>query len=212
MGGGGFCFSSEGDIVSAENDSKMRMVSDLMNGSKYRTIAEQFFGEKNIQGGCRYVHSLSDPVSQMPAFHTFQSENIGEHYYHAKVSRETNAVVEWYRANLILENGDPKWLALDLATGQPIEYYLLENINGASIERKFDSSTNQLLAVHYFEKFYAMTAEQQELIKDLPFKRTSYMWANKPSGFAVEFLPTYPQFVHVYEGINMTNLHLLEIQ
>jgi hypothetical protein len=54
-----------------------------------------------------------------------------------------------------------------------------------------------------------MTVEQQELIKDLPFKRTSVCWSNKPNGFTVEFLPSY---MDVYQGINMANLHLLEIE
>jgi hypothetical protein len=195
--------------MSTENEDKLRMVCDLMNGSKYKNIAQQFFQEKNILGDCRYVHSVSDPVSQMPASHTFQSENIGQHYYHAKVSRKTNSVTEWYRANVVLENNDSKWVALDISTGQPIEYYSFEVVDGVGIEKKFDSATNKHLVTNYFENFYAMTAEQQELIKDLPFKRTSYMWANKPGGFVVEFLPTY--FSDVYEGINMANLHLLEV-
>lgn len=196
--------------MSAENDAKMRMVSDLMNGSKYKTIAQQFLGDKNIQGGCRYVHSVSDPVLQMPSFHTFQSENIGEHYYHVKVSRATNAVVEWYQADVVFNSSGSTWRALDLLTGQPIEYYIEETSSGILVEKKFDSSTNQVLATHYFQRFSDMSEEQQELIKDLPFKRTSYMWANKPNGFVVEFLPTY--FSDAYEGINMANLHLLEIE
>jgi hypothetical protein len=57
--------------------------------------------------------------------------------------------------------------------------------------------------------FGQMTQEQQELIKDLPFKRTSVCWSNKPTGFTVEFLPSY---MDVYQGINMENLHLLEIE
>ena len=194
-----------------ENEQKAKMVRDLLDGSIYKTIAHQFLLDKGLQLNCSYGHSVSDPVLQMPASHTFQSDVDGSHYYHVKVSRKTNAVTEWYRANVISEPGvDPMWVALDMVTGQPIEYYL-QAVGGQSIEEKYDSATNQLLMTNYFQPFRAMTVEQQELIKDLPFKRTSYMWANKPSGFAVEFLPTYPQFVHVYEGINMANLPLLEI-
>lgn len=195
--------------MSIENDNKMNMVNDLMNGSKYKTIAQQFFVEKNIQVGCKYVNSVSDPVLHKPASHTFQSESVGQYIYHAKVNRKTGAVAEWYRANAIVENGDPRWIALDISTGQPIEYYLFDNVDGVLIERKFDSATKQLLATNHFQQFSAMTLEQQYLIKDLPFKRTSYMWSNKPAGFTVEFLPSC--ISDAYEGVNMANLPLLEV-
>jgi hypothetical protein len=77
------------------------------------------------------------------------------------------------------------------------------------VEKKFNSQTNQHMVTNHFQVFNDMTTEQQELIKDLPFKRTSVCWSNKPEGFTVEFLPSY---VDVYQGINMANLHLLEIE
>jgi hypothetical protein len=195
--------------MSTENENKMRMVNDLMNGSKYKTIAQQFFVEKNIQAGCKYVHTVSDPVLHKPASHTFQSESVGQYIYHAKVNRKTNSVTEWYRANATVENGDPRWVALDISTGQPIEYYLFDDVDGLLIEKKFDSVTKQQLVTNYFQQFHSMTPEQQYLIKDLPFKRTSYMWANKPTGFTVEFLPYC--IPDAYEGVNMANLVLLEV-
>jgi hypothetical protein len=95
-----------------------------------------------------------------------------------------------------------------MTTNQPIEYYALEMVNGIQVEKKFDSATNQEMVTNHLQKFYEMTPEQQELIKDLPFKRTSVCWSNKPGGFTVEFLPSY---VDVYQGINMANLPLLEV-
>jgi hypothetical protein len=193
-----------------ENQQKVKMVRDLLDGSIYKTIAHQFLLDKGLQLNCSYWHSVSDPIFQKPAAHTFQSDVYGQHYYHVKVSRKTNSVTEWYRANLNLENSsEPIWVALDMSTGQPIEYYL-EGVGGRNVEEKYDSTTNQLIATNHFQRFSEMTAEQQEMIKDLPFKRTSYMWANKNGGFVVEFLPTY--LPDIYEGINMANLHLLEIQ
>ena len=76
------------------------------------------------------------------------------------------------------------------------------------VEKKFDAQTNQHMVSNYFQRFADMTVEQQELIKDLPFKRTSVCWSNKPNGFTVEFLPAYTD---VYQGINMANLQLLEV-
>ena len=93
-------------------------------------------------------------------------------------------------------------------TDQPIEYYAIEMVDGVQVEKKFNSSTNEQMVTNHFQKFNQMTAEQQELIKDLPFKRTSVCWSNKPVGFVVEFLPSY---IDVYQGINMANLHLLEV-
>ena len=195
-----------------ENEQKIKMVRDLLDGSIYKTTAQQFLLGKGLQLNCSYGHSVSAPVLQMPATHTFQSDVDGQHYYHVKVNRKTNTVTEWYRANVVLENTvDPLWVALDMSTGEPIEYYLQRDGGAIGIEEKYDSATNKLLMTNYFQPFREMTVEQQELIKDLPFKRTSYMWANKPSGFAVEFLPTYPHLTHLYEGINMANLHLLEV-
>lgn len=211
MGGSGFCFSSKGDAVSAENDNKMQMVSNLMNGSKYRITAQQFLSQKGVQLECEYYYAVSNPTEQKAASYVFFATDKTKYGYFVKVNQTTNTVIEWYRNDDITTSatGATKWFALDMSTNQPIEYYLLETVDGVQVEKKFDSSTNQEMVTNYFQRFYSMTAEQQELIKDLPFKRTSVCWSNKPGGFVVEFLPTY--FSDVYEGINMANLHLLEV-
>jgi hypothetical protein len=211
MGGSGFCFSNKGDTVSAENDNKMRMVSDLINGSKYRTAAQQFLNQKGVLLECEYYYAVSSPTEQKAASYVFFATDKTKYGYFVKVNQATNTVTEWYRNDDITTSttGATKWFALDISSNQPIEYYVLESVNGIEVEKKFDYSTNQEMAINYFQRFYAMTTEQQELIKDLPFKRTSVCWSNKHGGFVVEFLPTY--FSDVYEGINMANLHLLEV-
>jgi hypothetical protein len=197
-------------IEVAQNADKIRMVCDLMNGSKYKTIAQQFLGQKNIQLECRYSYSISNPLTQKPAAHVFFATDKEKYGYFIKVNRQSLSVSEWYKNDHIeiLENNS-HWSALDLMTDEVLEKYSLESIDGVVVEKKFDAQTNQHMVTNNFQVFGKMTAEQQESIKDLPFKRTSVCWSNKPDGFTVEFLPSY---VDVYQGINMDNLHLLEIE
>lgn len=197
--------------MSFENDTKIRMVSDLMNGSKYRITAQQFLVQKGVQLECEYHYAVSSPIEQKAASYVFFATDKTKYGYFVKVNQATNTVIEWYCNYDITTSatGVNKWFALDMSNNQPIEYYLLETVDGVQVEKKFDFSTNQEMVTNYFQRFYSMTAEQQELIKDLPFKRTSVCWSNKPGGFVVEFLPSY---LDVYDGINMENLHLLEIE
>lgn len=206
-----FCSDETQIIDSAKNADKIRMVCDLMNNSKYRTIAQGFLAQKNIQLECRYSYSVSDPATQKPASHVFFATDKTQIGYYIKVSRATDSVSEWYINENItrIEESHVKWLALDLITNEKLEYYVLETIDSALIEKKFNVATNQQLAENHFQKFGSMTLEQQELIKDLPFKRTTVCWSNKTNGFTVEFLPVYED---VYDGINMANLPLLEIE
>mgnify|MGYP000225654176 CR=1 FL=1 len=204
-----FCSDESQIIESATNADKIRMVCDLINGSKYKTIAQSFLTQKNIALECKYSYSVSDPATQKPAAHVFFATDKIQNGYYIKVSRATNSVSEWYINENIADVATPRWFALDMQSNEKIEYYVFENTNELSIERKFNSQTNEQVVENFFQMFSAMTSEQQELIKDLPFKRTSVCWSNKPAGFTVEFLPSY---VDVYQGINMGNLHLLEIE
>jgi len=196
-------------VKSAKNADKIRMVCDLMNNSKYKTIAQNFLTQKNIGLGCKYSYSISDPATQKPAAHVFFATDKTKDGYFIKVSRATDSVSEWYINEEIANIAEPaKWSSLDLNTNQKLEYYVLEKVDGVFIETKFDSNTNEQMVTNHFQKFNEMTVEQQESIKDLPFKRTSVCWSNKASGFTVEFLPAYED---VYEGVNMANLSLLEV-
>jgi hypothetical protein len=203
-----FCSDDTFTSIDARNADKIRMVCDLMNASKYRTIAQNFLRQKDFSLECRYSYSVSDPATQKPAAHVFFASDKVQYGYYIKVSRITDAVSEWYRNEDISETRYPKWVALDLVSNEPVEYYTYKEVGGYDIEKKFNSVTHEELAVNHFQKFYEMTPEQQELIKDLPFKRTSVCWSNKPAGFTVEFLPSY---VDVYQGINMANLPLLGV-
>lgn len=197
-------------IDSALNADKIRMVCELMNGLKYRTIAQQFLDQKGILLQCRYSYSVSDPLTQKPASHVFFATDKTQYAYFVKVNRQSLSVSEWYRHDdVLMTNPDAGWAALDITTNNVLENYTLQIEDGIGVEKKFDAQTNQHMVSNYFQVFRDMTAEQQELIKDLPFKRTSVCWSNKPNGFTVEFLPSY---MDVYEGINMANLHLLEIE
>lgn len=197
-------------IEFAQNADKIRMVCELLNGSKYRTIAQQFLDQKNIQLECKYSYSISNPPTQKPAAHVFFATDKEKYGYFIKVNRQSLSVSEWYKNDHIeIIEYNNYWSALDLITNVPLENYTLENVDGVVVEKKFDIQTNQHLVTNNFQSFAKMTVEQQELIKDLPFKRTSVCWSNKPNGFTVEFLPSY---MDVYQGINMDNLHLLEIE
>lgn len=204
--------SDESQIIEfAQNANKIRMVCDLLNGSRYKVTAQQFLNQKGVQLQCKYSYAVSDPAVQKSASFVFFATDKTQYGYFVKVNQAANTVTEWYRNDDITMSvtGATKWYALDMVTNQPIEYYVLETLNGIQVEKKFDFATNQEMVANYFQKFNEMTFEQQELIKDLPFKRTSVCWSNKPAGFTVEFLPSY---VDVYQGINMGNLHLLEIE
>jgi hypothetical protein len=206
-----YACSDESQIIEFAFDAdKIRMVCDLLNGSKYRTTAQQFLEQKGVQLQCKYSYAVSDLSAKKAASFVFFATDKTKYGYFVKVNQATNTVTEWYRNDDITMSatGIVKWSALDMTTNQPIEYYVLEMVDGIQVEKKFDSATNQEMVTNHFQKFNQMTAEQQELIKDLPFKRTSVCWSNKPGGFTVEFLPTY---VDVYAGINMANLPLLEV-
>jgi hypothetical protein len=197
-------------IEFAQNADKIRMVCELMNGSKYRTIAQQFLDQKGILLQCKYSYSVSDPSTQKPASYVFFATDKTKHAYFVKVNRQSLSVSEWYRHDDVQKtNPNSHWSALDITTNNVLEYYALEFSEGMTLEKKFNAQTNQHMVTNYFQVFADMTVEQQELIKDLPFKRTSVGWANKPNGFTVEFLPSYRD---MYQGINMDNLHLLEIE
>lgn len=203
-----FCSDESQIIEFAKDADKIRMVCDLLNGSKYRTTAQQFFEQKGVQLQCKYSYAVSDLSAKKAASFVFFATDKTQYGYYVKVNQEANAVTEWYINKEISNLLQPKWSALDMTTNQPIEYYVLETVDGVQVEKKFNSSNNEQMVTNHFQKFNQMTAEQQELIKDLPFKRTSVCWSNKPDGFVVEFLPTY---VDVYAGINMANLPLLEV-
>lgn len=197
-------------IEFAQNADKIRMVCELMNGSKYRTIAQQFLDQKGVLLQCKYSYSVSDPLTQKPASHVYFATDKTQYSYYVKVNRQSLSVSEWYRHDDVLKtNPDSGWSALDIETNIAIENYTVEVAGNVMIEKKLNAQTNQHVVTNYFQVFGDMTTEQQELIKDLPFKRTSVCWSNKPNGFTVEFLPSY---MDVYQGINMDNLHLLEIE
>ena len=197
-------------IDSTPNADKIRMVCELMNGSKYRTIAQQFLDQKGILLQCKYSYSVSNPSTQKPASHVYFATDKTQYSYFVKVNRQSLSVSEWYRHDdALMTNPDSGWSALDITTNNVLENYIIDDSSGICVEKKFDTQTNQHMASNYFQVFGDMTVEQQELIKDLPFKRTSVCWSNKPNGFTVEFLPSY---MDVYQGINMNNLHLLEIE
>lgn len=197
-------------IEFAQNADKIRMVCELLNGSKYRTIAQQFLDQKGVLLQCKYSYSVSDPLTQKPASHVFFATDKTQYGYYVKVNRQSLLVSEWYRHDDVTKtNFSSNWVALDIETDVVLERYTSEVFNNVNIEKKFDATTNQYMATNHFQVFSQMTVEQQELIKDLPFKRTSVCWSNKPNGFTVEFLPSY---MDVYQGINMDNLHLLEIE
>ena len=194
----------------AQNADKIRMVCELMNGSKYRTIAQQFLDQKNVMLECRYSYSISNPSTQKPESHVFFATDKTQYAYFVKVNRQSLSVSEWYRNDRVdLIELNSQWVSLDTTTNVVLESYVLEKIDDIVVEKKFNIETNQHIATNHFQSFSGMTSEQQELIKDLPFKRTSVCWSNKPNGFTVEFLPSY---MDVYQGINMANLHLLEIE
>ena len=203
--------SDESQIIEFAFDAhKIRMVCDLLNGSKYKATAQQFLDQKGVQLQCKYSYAVSDPTGQKAASYVFFATDKTQYGYFVKVNQATNTVTEWYRNDDITKIGDEcRWSALDMTINQPIEYYVLETVDGVQVEKKFDSATSQEIVTNHFQKFNEMTAEQQKLIKDLPFKRTSVCWSNKSGGFVVEFLPSY---VDVYAGINMSNLPLLEIE
>jgi len=203
--------SDESTIIDfVQNADKIRMVCDLMNGSKYKTIAQQFLQQKNIQLECKYSYAVSDPATQKPASFVFFATDKTQYGYYVKVNKALSTVSEWYRHDDICEtNPASGWTSLDLVSGSVLETYTLEAVNGLGVEKKYNAQTNEHIVTNNFQLFSEMTVEQQELIKDLPFKRTSVCWSNKPNGFTVEFLPSYRD---VYEGINMDNLHLLEIE
>ena len=197
-------------IEFAQNADKIRMVCDLMNSSKYKTIAQHFLDQKGVLLQCKYSYSVSNPLTQKPAAYVFFATDKEKYAYFVKVNKQLLAVTEWYKNDHVeITKNNSHWAALDLTTNVPLENYSLEDVDGVSIEKKFNSETNQHMVTNHFQFFKDMTTEQQELIKDLPFKRTSVCWSNKPDGFTVEFLPSY---VDVYQGINMDNLHLLEIE
>jgi hypothetical protein len=206
-----FCSDESSVIVFAKNADKISMVCDLMNGSKYKTIAQNFLTQKNIELQCKYSYSVSDPATQKPAAHVFFATDKTQVGYYVKVSRATNNVSEWYINEDIMRSEESQviWFSLDLTTNEKLEYYVLETIDSVMTEKKFNVATNEQLATNHFERFNDLTLEQQELIKDLPFKRTTVCWSNKSNGFTVEFLPVYKD---VYDGINMANLSLLEIE
>jgi hypothetical protein len=202
--------SDESQIIEFALDAdKVRMVCDLLNGSKYKATAQQFLEQKGVHLQCKYSYAVSDLSAKKAASFVFFATDKTQYGYYVKVNQEANAVTEWYINKEISNLLQPKWFALSMNTDQPIEYYALEMVDGVQVEKKFNSSTNEQMVTNHFQKFNQMTAEQQEFIKDLPFKRTSVCWSNKPDGFTVEFLPSY---VDVYQGINMDNLHLLEIE
>ena len=204
------CADDSSLIEFALNADKIRMVCELMNGSKYKTIAQQFLDQKNILLQCRYSYSVSDPLTQKPASHVYFATDKTQYSYFVKVNRQSLSVSEWYRHDdALMTNPNSGWSALDITTNNVLENYTLQTIDGVLVEKKFDAQTNQHMVSNHFQRFADMTVEQQELIKDLPFKRTSVCWSNKPNGFTVEFLPSY---MDVYQGINMDNLHLLEIE
>ena len=203
------CSDEEQIIGFAKNADKIQMVCDLFNNSKFQLAAQSFLSGKGVDLRCKYSYAVSDPATQKPASYIFFATDKTTVGYYVKVNIARCEVAEWYRHDDIQRKIPVSgWAALDIDSGKPVEYYKFDNVDGFLVEKKYNSKTKELLSVNNFQKFAELTAEQQELIRDLPFKRTSVCWSNKPYGFTVEFLPSYTD---VYDGINMANLHLLEV-
>jgi hypothetical protein len=152
--------SDETQVVEyAENADKIRMVCDLMNGSKYKTIAQEFLNQKNIDLECRYSYSVSDVSGQNAAYFVFFATDKVKNGYFIKVDRSSESVSEWYInediANLVNLG---TWFALDVVTDEKVEYYVFESSDGSSVEKKYNSLTNQQIVTNHFGVFSDMTA------------------------------------------------------
>lgn len=103
----------------------------------------------------RYNHSIFNITEQCHWSHTFVyhidggvnevklDESTGR-TFHIKV-RNTE-VAEWYER---IKDGTKEWVALDLVTAQPLEYYLVDlgPVEGTTIMQKFNSATDELATV-----------------------------------------------------------------
>lgn len=204
-----FCSDESQIIETAENAGKIRMVCDLLNNSKFQLAAQNFLSGKGVDMRCKYSYAVSDPTTQKSASYVFFATDKITVGYYVKVNIAQCKVTEWYRHDDIQRKiPGSYWVALDINTNELVEYYKTETVEGVNVEKKYNAKTNEFLVANYFQKFAELTPEQQDSIKDLPFKRTTVCWSNKPGGFTVEFLPTY---LDVYKGINMANLSLLEV-
>jgi hypothetical protein len=146
--------------------------------------------------GVMYTHSIFNITTQGHWSHTFQydvAEELGGMTYHVKV--RDGAAAEWYKHSDTLMLGDipVKWLALDLATGAPIEYYFEGATDDENIIRveKYDAVTHELLTstTHDHTVTPTLPADFSASLVELGFDQIEHIFgfAEKSYGKIVEY-------------------------
>lgn len=159
--------------------SRDQAVQDLHDG----------FGSPQVQ----YNHSIYNLTTGGHWSHTFAYTHDGE-LFHAKV--RNGAVTEWYKSGPDLEvAGEPvAWLAMDLQTGAPIEYYRSRpgDVDSTSLMEKFETATGQLSTstVHGVMGDLALPADFESDLAAQQFQRRAYVfgYATKSYGRIVEYV------------------------
>lgn len=161
--------------------------------------------------GLIYNHSIFNITTQGNWSHTFHynvrdefdpigdpNNEFGGMAYHVKV-RE-GVACEWYKhcPTLKLNDLPVKWLALDLVTGQPIEYYLEERLSELSLTvTKYDVNTHELMTTtnHHFGGNIELPADFDSALTALNFAHRSriFGFAEKSYGKIVEYTFVPPQ-------------------
>jgi hypothetical protein len=145
--------------------------------------------------GLLYSHSIYNITNKDHWSNTFaysQIENDSTVLYHIKV--KDGVVVEWYKSSDSLVHNDDsvEWVALDLITGDVIEYYIrTEEINGLTQLYKFNANSDELdtVTTHGMIGALELPYEFQNELKSCDFKydKGVFGYATKSYGKIIEY-------------------------
>ena len=144
----------------------------------------------------KYNHSIFNITEQCHWSHTFvyhmdggrNSENETGRTFHVKV--RNGAVVEWYER---IRDFETEWTALDLVTGQPIEYYkVIEGeVEGTTVMQKFNVSDDSLATstTHGQPGLLAIPEDFEQGLTEAGFEHRDcvFGYATKSYGKIVEY-------------------------
>lgn len=156
--------------------------------------------------GVTYNHSIFNVTDAAHWSHTFKymvpeefdptvdaDNDFGGTMYHIKV--RGNEVVEWYKRSAALKfNGEQvDWVALDLVSGQVIEYYKsrVSESDGTRVMDKFDAQTNAISTstTHAPPEELVLPAEFTAALQSAGFAHMNciFGYAEKSYGKMVEY-------------------------
>lgn len=143
-----------------------------------RAIANEFIAIKDGTAGVSYIYSVYNSTIKQVISRVFATPE-----YFIKVS--DGAVTEWYEIDGSIDGAQHAFVALDLVTDAPIEYYDYED----GVLKKYALDGTFIVATEPCS-YDTLSPEYQAALDGFAFKNAVFMVSNKTYGLVFEFNET----------------------